>query len=335
MALISQRYDISDQEVINDFADQIETYERLDYLYCLTVADIAAVGPQVWTVWKGSLLADLYHAASQALLGDAVTSDNEMVRMRERQQAALALVEGAQRAQAETELMKLPTSMVRQLTDHRLALVAQFLGRCSEQDCVATHVDSEHGGTLIMVHSRSRDGLFAALASVMSSCRISVISAQGFDLDDGHIIDIFLVQNMDGTVPKEEADLARLRSRLNKVLTSEVLPQHHTVTGWKVHVLMRQVTPKVRLLPRASAHYSVVEITAADRPGILADLAATINRCQMHIHGTQISTFGERLVDVFFLERMDGAPLDASSRQQLFAELDAVITLPKEVSNES
>ncbi|MDX8414148.1 MAG: [protein-PII] uridylyltransferase [Mariprofundales bacterium] len=335
MALVSQRYDISDQEVINDFADQIENRENLDYLYCLTVADIAAVGPQVWTVWKGSLLADLYHTSSQALLGDQVTSDNETARISKQQQAALALVKSAQRAQAETELMKLPTSMVRQLTDHRLALVAQFLGSCSKQNCVETHIDSEHGGTLIMVHSRSRDGLFAALASVMNRCRVSVVSAQGFDLSDGHIVDIFLVQNMDGTVPKEETDLARLRDRISKVITSDVLPTQHAVTDWKIHVLMQQVSPKVCLLPRASTHYSVVEVTAADRPGILADLAATINRCHMHIHGTQISTFGERLVDVFFLERMDGTPLDFTSRQHLFAELYAVITLPKEVPNES
>lgn len=335
MALISQRYDISDQKVISDFANQVETRERLDYLYCLTVADIAAVGPQVWTVWKGSLLADLYHTSAQVLLGDTVIDESGVARMEQQRQIALASVDAIHRAQAETELMKLPTSMIRQLSDQRLALVAQFLGCCSEQSCVDTHVDHPHGGTLVMVHCRSRNGLFTALASMLNSCRMSVVAVQGFDMDDGYIIDLFLVQNMDGSLPEEESDLARLRVRINKVLASDPLPSHQSVTGWKVHVLMQEVKPKVRLLPRASAHYSVIEVTAADRPGILADLAAAINGCQMRIHGTQISTFGERLVDVFFLEKVDGSPLDDASRQQLFADIDAVITLPKEVTNGS
>ncbi|MDQ6964981.1 MAG: hypothetical protein Q9M13_08700, partial [Mariprofundales bacterium] len=314
----------------NSFVDTVESRERLDYLYCLTVADIAAVGPQVWTVWKGSLLTELYHSASQVLLGDMPTSKNEMARLQQQREAALALIESSERAQAEAKLLQLPANMLRHLSNERLAMIAQFLLTCSQQDGVETHIDQQHGGTLILVHSRSRDGLFAALASVIHSCRVSVISAQGFDLDDGYIIDIFLIQNMDGSIPQEQSDLAKLRNRINKILSSEQLPVHHPLTDWKVHILMRQVTPKVRLLPQASTHYTVVEVTAADRPGILADLSAAINSCKMHIHGTQISTFGEQVVDVFFLERMGGAPLDEESRQQLFTALYAVITLPNE-----
>jgi len=164
---------------------------------------------------------------------------------------------------------------------------------------------------------------------------MSVVAAQGFDMENDYILDLFLVQNMDETIPDEDSDLTRLRERISKVLTSDELPVHRNEQAWKIHVLMQQVTPKVRLLPRASTHYNVVEVTAADRLGILADLAAAINRCQMHIHGAQISTFGERLVDVFFLERMDGLPLDSACRQRLFDELYTVITLPKEVDDES
>ena len=333
MALTSQRYDISDPKVVGDFADQMEHRERLDYLYCLTVADIAAVGPQVWTVWKGSLLADLYHATAQALLGDRTIGEGGLERIERHRQAALALVPPDDRAQAEAGLAKLPTGIVRHLSEHRLALVARFLGGCAQQDRVETVVDHDHGGTMVMIHSRSRNGLFAALAGVFSSCGMSVVAAQGFDMDDGNIIDIFLVQNMDGSIPDEASDLTRLRARITKVLTSDPLPPHRSARRWKVHVLMRQVTPTVRLLPQASTHYSVVEVTAADRPGILADLAVAINRCRMRIHGAQISTFGERLVDVFFLERMDGAPLDRESRDRLFDALYAVTALPEEVAD--
>ncbi len=335
MALTSQRYDISDPEVIADFADKVATRERLDYLYCLTVADIAAVGPQVWTVWKGSLLADLYHATAQVLLGDQIRGEHWQARIARQREAALALVDDTARAQAEQALALLPDAMVRQLSEERLAQVAEFLGGCIGRDCVETRIDAEHGGTLVMVHSRSRSGLFAALAGVISACHASVIAAQAFDIADGDIIDLFLVQNMDGSMLEHDSDLARMRSRIDKVLAADPLPEHRPRSDWKVDVLMRQVEPKVRLLPRASAHFIVVEVTAADRPGILADLAAAINRARMRIHGAQISTFGERLVDVFFLEQEDGAPLDETHHKQLFAELYRVITLSEEGCDES
>lgn len=330
LARTSQRYDISDPEVIHAFADRMERRERLDYLYCLTVADIAAVGPQVWTAWKGALLAELYQATAQVLVGDRIDGEAWRKRLAEERKGVLEQATDGARTAVAAGLRLLPDAMVRQLTTERLLQVARFLGGCHGAERVETVVEREYGGTLVMVHSRSRSGLFAALAGVISDCHASVVSAWAFDLDDGRIIDLFLVQTMEGGMFDHPGDLERMRRKILGVLTADPLPRHRPRTDWKVDVLMRQVEPKVALLPRASARFTVVEVTAADRPGILADLAAAINRAEMRIHGAQISTFGERLVDVFFLERADGAPFDEASRRRLFDALYRVITLPPE-----
>jgi len=334
MALVSQRYDLSDSEVISDFASKIQTRTRLDYLYCLTVADIAAVGPQVWTAWKGSLLGELYRSAEQVLLGDQLdstdTDGKNRQRMAARQQTILALTHHQDSDATLQSLALIPASTQRQLPARTLACMSDFIAAHPAQDSVCAEVDMQGGGTLVMVHSRERNGLFAALTSVIYGCNASIMSAQAVNLHGGRVLDLFYVQRMDGTALDEQSDLDRLSRRIEEILHSDAPPKLRSTPTFAINVLMRQVKPKVRLLPKASARYMVIEVTAADRPSILADLAAIINQHQLHTRAAQISTFGERIVDVFFLECEGGEPLKQEKITQLFSDFYQVITLPEE-----
>ncbi|MDX8409936.1 MAG: [protein-PII] uridylyltransferase [Mariprofundales bacterium] len=327
MALISQRYDLSDRKVINDFAHNVETVNRLDYLYCLTVADIAAVGPQVWTPWKGSLLAELYQATKQVLLGDRLDDSATQERLEQRRQAVMACVQPSDHAMVGAALALIPASVIRQISPSKLARMAGFLAHCPDTDSVRTEAGTLESGTMVMVHSRERNGLFSSLTSVISACNISIMSAHAVNLNGGRVLDMFRIQSMDGGLLDEESDLCRLRKRIEAVLDSDHPPTARTPSSFPMNVLMRQVEPRVRQLPEASARYFVVEVSAANRPGILADLAATINRHNLHTRAAQISTFGERLIDVFFLEPEGGGAMDEAAIDKLFSDIYSVITL--------
>ncbi|MDQ6950060.1 MAG: [protein-PII] uridylyltransferase [Mariprofundales bacterium] len=339
MAMVSQRYDLSDRAVITDFARKIETRARLDYLYCLTVADIAAVGPEVWNAWKGSLLGELYRAAEQALLGDQLdelSNDAALAaRLAQRRQAILALVENSDQRDTLASLACIPAGAQRQLPTKILARMVDFLTLHPATDSVCAEVDIQGGGTRVMVHSRERSGLFAALTSVIHSSNTSIMSAQAVNLHHGRVLDLFYLQTIDGEPLTAQSDLDRLCQRIEQVLQSNQPPQLRAAPHFTINVLMRQVTPRVRLLPEASARMIVIEVTAASRPGILADLAAVINRHHLHTRSAQISTFGEQIVDVFFLEPEGDGPsrpasIDPSLIDQLCSDFYQVITLPKE-----
>ena len=61
--------DIGDPKTIRDFANIVQSPERLKLLLVLTVADIRAVGPSAWNGWKGQLLRGLYYEVEPVLAG--------------------------------------------------------------------------------------------------------------------------------------------------------------------------------------------------------------------------------------------------------------------------
>ena len=67
MSSISQREDTSDPDVIHKFAKHVGDLIHLDHLYVLTVADINATNPHLWTDWKGSLMHNLYFETKRVL----------------------------------------------------------------------------------------------------------------------------------------------------------------------------------------------------------------------------------------------------------------------------
>src|SRR5690606_9276255 len=69
MSMVAQTRDLNDRKTIVDFADKVQSMERLKMLLVLTVCDIRAVGPGVWNGWKGQLLRTLYYETELLISG--------------------------------------------------------------------------------------------------------------------------------------------------------------------------------------------------------------------------------------------------------------------------
>ncbi|MDX8402208.1 MAG: ACT domain-containing protein, partial [Mariprofundaceae bacterium] len=188
-------------------------------------------------------------------------------------------------------------------------------------------VDDRRGETLAIVLAAGRPGLFADLAGQIASGHADIVAAQAFGLEDGRVLDVFHLRARDGGCFDEPSDLSRLEARIRRMLSGEA-------GGWrepsfKVNVLMQQVPVRVRTLPKASFRETAIEVSCADRPGLLARLARAIHECDVEIHGASISTFGERAVDVFFVSERGGGALDAARIRALSARLEEAARLPE------
>ncbi|MDQ6972541.1 MAG: [protein-PII] uridylyltransferase [Mariprofundaceae bacterium] len=336
MAITSQRSDITDPEVISLFADRVSDMERLRYLLCLSVADIAAVGPTVWNEWKGTLLRELYLATERHLMGEEDASGGTRERVAVRIESVLVKVGPFDRDAVEAQLQELPWRAVMGFPPRHLLRIAGLMVS-SPQGGVDVLVDEGRGESLVIVLAQNRKRLLADLTSTLSSDYINIVAAQAFLLGGGdgigRVLDVFHVQDAEGKALSEQNDLSRLQQRMQKLVDAP-WASVKSVAGAKnakQRVLMHRVEVTVRPLPLASSRQTAIEVSAADRSGLLAGLAWEIDDAGFSVRGAHISTFGERVVDVFFLVHASGETLNEDEVTMICERLRLAAELPDEV----
>jgi [protein-PII] uridylyltransferase len=319
MSTISQRSDISDPEVIQDFARRVKTLERLDYLYALTVADINATNPTLWNSWRATLLRQLYMEARRALERGLDTPLERTERVRDTMEAALAELERLHidRGRA-VEIWDNPDDafflqqtvddivwQTRAISDHHIDEGPLVLVRN-----VTGPVDTE-GATQIFLYTPDRANLFAASVAALDQLNLSIQAARIHTSESGLCFNTYLVLDDDGMPLGENAlRFARIRDTLAKTISDpESFPR----------VLSRRVPRVLKQFARATeanvsndptgGDYSVLRVLAADRPGLLARLGTIFMEFDLNVMNANITTLGERVEDVFFITDRTGEPL--------------------------
>ncbi len=333
MAMVSQRSDLSDPEVIRNFASFVGDMERLQYLFLLTVADISAVGPEVWNDWKGALLRELYEATERALKGDVMPDEALESRIRTRIESAIGHAEPEERPRLAPVFNQIHWRCVMDFQPRQLLPIARLFVRADGEEAVDTLIDDYRKQSLVIVLAKERKGLFARLAATISSGFVNIVAAHAYALADGRVLDVFHVVDAQGRALEVESDLLRLRERIEMILNEAgdqvlTLPK---LPAFKQNVLMRKVKVRARELPFASSRQTAIEVEAADRPGLLASLAFVISQMSYDIRGAAISTFGEKAVDVFFLRSEHDEPLHKEEITLLCQRLQEAARLPEDV----
>ncbi|HKI60838.1 MAG TPA: [protein-PII] uridylyltransferase [Mariprofundaceae bacterium] len=328
MAVKSQRFDLTDPEVIKNFADRVGDMERLNYLLLLTVADIAAVGPNVWNDWKGSLLQELYESTAICFMGKQSINEAARQRYEMRMQTVLETTSGEpERIQQAMHLLS--QQCVMHFAPGKLRRIVGMLME-TETFGVRSWVDEQQGETLIFVLAPDSRGLFASLAAILTSGHANIVAAQAYTLADGRALDVFYLQGEDGAPFDIQSDLQRIEEKIQALIDGKEKIDAGAEPRVKINVLMRQVPVRVRELPDASSHETAIEVSAADHPGLLARLSDVISRAGYDLHGASISTFGERIVDVFFITGNDSSQLSTEQIADLSDKLARIATLPEE-----
>lgn len=327
--------DLADYKTILDFGAIVQSHERLRLLSLLTVVDISAVGPGVWNGWKAQLLRTLYESAEEMLrLGHKQTGRHE--RIAQRQQELRALTDISE-AEFRAYTNRLPDSYwiseTAEVMTENLALVRQTDLRKS-QYCIRSVPDTRAGATLVSVYTEDHPGLFFRIAGGISLGGANIVGARIYTTKDGMALDNLIVQDPLGGPFDEELRLERMekaigdalagRTRLADRLRARPLPRRRQEAF--------RVVPQVLIDNRASNRFTVVEVTALDRPALLYALTFALYGARVTIRSAHIATYGERAVDTFYLTDLTGAKIDAPSRiRALEKKLLEVAEVPAEL----
>lgn len=325
MSTTAQRRDIADPAVINEFARGVGDRRRLDHLYLLTMADIAATNPKLWNSWKEQLLGELYTSARYALrrgLENPIERD-EWIRQTREEARRLLLDAGEDESRMEAIWAVLPEDYFHRLGPDQIAWQTRTLLNTGLQARALVRARRAPGGdsTEVLVHSPDRERLFATIAATLDSLGLNVVEARIFTTSDGYALDSFRVLT-DAGEALSERDAGAACNALEARLGDEPLTLPRVSRAVPRRMRHFTIAPRVTFDADPVSGRTQLAVVATDRPGLLGDLGRAFASCNVQVHGARIATFGARVEDFFSITDDRGRPLDAAeSRGRLESEI--------------
>ena len=336
MSTTAQRKDIFDPDVVRDFAEQMGDQVRLDYLYALTVADINATNPTLWNSWRDALMSQLYLETKRVL---RLGVDNMIDREDYLAQVQL-------RASAKLTAKGIALERVRSLWE---GLDDDYFLRESELNII-NHTESldaydpatgpliliedsqsrlttDSGVTHIFIHLPSDQPLFFAIVSAFDQLGMNIVDARIPGNTKGrtdYTFDVLETQPL--SQQSRENRLNRVRQTINQAIKAG---DDFKVSARRTPRILKEFNARTQISidSRANETFTVLEVVAADRPGLLAKLARVFQSHHIQIQAAKITTLGERVEDVFHIVNKNGLPMndpdtEAQLSKAIQAELD-------------
>ena len=320
MSMTAQTRDLNDRKTIQDFADVVQSVERLKLLLVLTVCDIRGVGPGVWNGWKGQLLRTLYYETELQLTGGF----SEVTRAK-RAQEARAVLEDALADWPEKERKRyLGLHYDNYLLTVDLDDQVRHAGFIREADAasrrLATMVRTHQfeAVTEITVLSPDHPRLLSVIAGACAAAGANIVDAQIFTTADGRALDTILISREFDMDEDERRRAQRVGRLIEDVLSGK---------SWLPEMIEKRTKPRrgaktFRVQPRAevrntlSNRFSVVEVKGLDRPGLLSEITGAISDLSLDIASAHITTFGEKVIDTFYVTDLTGQKIENPTRQE-------------------
>ncbi len=332
MSDMAQKRDISDPRTVRDFAKAVKTVKRLDLLTVLTVCDIRGVGPDTWNNWKATLLRAL-HAETKRALETGMEDLNRANRGAEAKKTLRAELADWSKADLKTETGRHydPYWQGLNLSTHvEFAEMLQALDHSGDAGAMEIRLqpDEDRDATRACFAMGDHPGIFARIAGALALVGANVVDARSYTTKDGYVTDAFWIQDADGR-PFEASRLPRLTQMIHKTLKGEVVARDALKSRDKIKKRERAFNVPTHIIfdNDGSEIYTIIEVDTRDRPGLLYDLARTLAAANVYVANAVIATYGEQVVDTFYVKDMFGLKYHSDSKQRgLEAKLRKAIT---------
>ncbi len=319
MSDMAQKRDIADPRTVRDFAKAVKTVERLDLLCVLTVCDIRGVGPGTWNNWKAVLIRALYRQTKFALENgmEALNREERGTEARKNLRAALDKSTWSEKElRAEVGRHYPPYWQGMHVTAHvDFANLLRDIG--TDEVHISLTPDEDRDATRVCFAMADHPGIFSRMCGALSLVGANVVDARTFTTKDGFATAAFWVQDSDDA-PYEESRLPRLRQMIERTLRGDVVPRDALATKDKMKKREKafNVQTSITFDNEGSEIYTIIEVDTRDRPGLLHDLTRTLANSNVYIASAVIATYGEQVVDTFYVKDMFGLKFHAVGKQR-------------------
>ncbi len=317
MSDMAQKRDIADPRTVRDFAKAVRSVRRLDLLTVLTVCDIRGVGPDTWNNWKATLIRTLYNQTRRVLENgtEALNRENRGVEAKKALRKVLADWDPKD-LKAETKRHYDSYWQGLHVTAH--VVFARMLRGIGDNEVrVELEHDEDRDVTRVYCVLADHPGIFSRLAGALTLVGANIVDARTYTSNDGYATACFWVQDADGT-PFDISKKARLTKMIDKVLKGQVVAREAMAGRDKLKKRERafKVPTTITFDNDGSEIYTIIEVDTRDRPGLLYDLTRTLADSNIYIASAVIATYGEQVVDSFYVKDMFGLKFYAEHKQK-------------------
>ena len=318
MSITAQRRDIHDPEVVMNFAEAVQNQVRLDYLTCLTVADICATNSNLWNSWKRSLFASLYEFTEQQFIQGMKELLDYSEKSAENRKLAQQILTQDYSDIALISIEQLwdrcPEDYFVRNTPKQIAWHTSLLVDFSEALLVKISNRFSLGGTEVFIYCQDQPHLFNKVVSTIGAKKFSIHDAQIITTQDGYVFDSFIITELNGELV--EFDRRReLEQALTLALQSEKLPALSIAPNRQLQHFTVQTD--VRFLHENKKEHTEMELVALDKPGLLAQVSQIFSELNLNLLNAKITTVGEKAEDFFILTNQLGKALAREERENL------------------
>jgi [protein-PII] uridylyltransferase len=320
LSITSQKKDISDPDIIHEFARRVGDQAHLDYLYVLTVADVRGTNPKLWNAWKARLFEEFYERTKRALRRGLETPVDQDELIRETQASARAKIPALEPEQISQVWSQWTEAYFLRYTPEEIAWQTALLADRRPDDdspLVAVRQLAERGGTAVLTYTRRLAHSFARTTAVLDQMGLNVVDARLITSANGFTLETYVVLEDNGAVIADSSRIREIERGLARAL-QQAQDAPLTVTRRAPRQVRMFSTPThVNFSLDTRNHRTILELIAADRPGLLSEVGKVFKAEGVDINGAKIMTVGERAEDVFYITDMDGCVLDQQTCERV------------------
>ena len=329
MANTAFRRDPHDEKVRLTFCRAVGSPERLKQLLLLTAADIAAVGPDMLTRWKEALLIELYLLALPEVSGESEQVESALHIERVTDEVLAVCQSKAQRVEAGGQAAESQALLNREWVKSQLeAFPVRYLSGTSKDRIIAhlsaiqsltperPRIESTYNRELkvceysLIAFDSVSSGMFMKMTGVLAAKGLRVLDAQIVTRPDGIVVDTFLVKDPDFSGEPTPARLEKVGKAIVSVLKAELsieafMEQNQRVS-FRSQMPIRQHRTEVKIDNETSDQFTVIDVFADDKQGLLHEIAKTLYDLGLSVHSAKIGTRLDQVVDVFHVTERNG-----------------------------
>lgn len=324
MSKTIQREDINDPEVINAFTRKVGDAIHLDYLYLLTVADINGTNPQLWNSWKDAMLADLYAKTRSALARGLENPINKQELITERKVRSLEIISDETRIDVDLETVWscLSDDYFLRYSADEIAWHTRDILRTGEEQLplVLLRTEGRRGAAELFIYTHDRDNVFSRITHSLEQLELNTVDALVLSSDHGYTLDTFSVLEKSGGKVKGRERKKEIIATLKENLSSldQPAPRRQWLGARKLKHF--SVPVRVEFSIDEKNQRNVMEVSAADQPGVLSSVGTALETCEARLQAAKIATYGERVEDIFFITDRNNQVITDPARLQCLTD---------------